>query len=643
MPNTSVRRNPFLISLALLVLSAPLAAQRVPGEWRRLGPDGGSILSLVAAPSSPQTLYASVDGTVYRSENGGASWTSTHRGDVLSSVYSLAVDAVNPSTLYAAQMEVVRSLDGGRTWVQVGPFQGVYDIEAHPRIAATLFAATTGGLYQSSDGGASWKHIRRNGLPETYRAILVAINPAAPSELYVAFEDYDTGRYRLFRSLDGGASWRPADAGPLQGQRVLALATDPRSSGLLYAGTYEGLYRSRDGGESWEKIGPPGTGPQGSAETTSLAVDPVRGYLYAGTRRGVFRYHEAEDTWTQLHGLPEWGLVTAILPLSPDNLLAGVYTWVRRGGVFRSPDSGTSWSLTSQGISGLTVTSIAVGAPGTLWVVAHGVLFKSTDRGLTWNRIRPDPPSSTYPRQVVVDPLDPSNVFVGMSDGEIRRSHDAGETWEVGGNPDVDTIEIVIDPQTPSTLYAAGLRGMAKSTNGGNTWKKLPTGTDSVYDVAISPSSPGTLYVIAGTSVLRTTNGGAAWTRVNPRSKIAPNVVAVDPRVSTTVYAAVGGFFHKSSNGGKTWKRFSNAFKNLIVNPMEVAPSGLLHAAVWYRNVHSIGEGDAVWDALGDAGRWSFTELAFDPHDPCRVYAGALSQGLLEFTVSGTAECPSGP
>lgn len=641
MPNTSARRSPFLISLALLVLSAPLAAQRVPGEWRHLGPDGGSIVDLVSVPGSPRTLYASVGGTVYRSEDGGASWTSTLLGDVLSTVYSLAVDAVDPSTVYAAQMEVLRSLDGGRTWVPVGPFPGVYDIAGHPRIAGTLYAATTRGLYQSSDGGASWKHIRHNGLPETYRAILVVVSPAG--ELYVAFEDYATGRYRLFRSLDGGASWRPADGGPLQGQRVLAVAADPRSSQLLYAGTYESLYRSRDGGESWDKIGPPGSGPQGSAQATSLAVDPVRGYLYAGTYRGLFRYQEAEDAWTQLHGLPEWGFVTAILPLSPDNVLAGVYTSVRRGGVFRSSDFGASWSFISQGISGLTVTSIAVGAPGTLWIVAHGVLFKSTDRGLTWNRIQPDPPSSTYPRQVVVDPLDRSNVFVEMSDGEIRRSHDAGETWEVGGNPDVDALEIVIDPQTPSTLYAAGHRGVAKSTDRGNTWARLPTGTGSVYDIAISPSSPTTLYAIAGYSLLRTTDGGAAWTRVSPRSKIPPNVVAVDPRVPTTVYTATGGVFHKSSNGGKTWKRFGNAFKNKLVYSMEAAPSGLLYAAVWYKNVHSIGEGDAVWDALGDAGRWSFTELAFDPHDPCRVYAGALAQGLLVFTLAGTAECPAEP
>ncbi|HWM92168.1 MAG TPA: hypothetical protein VN493_15495 [Thermoanaerobaculia bacterium] len=349
MLNTSARRHPFLISLALLGLSLPLAAQRVPGEWRHLGPDGGSIVSLVSAPSSPQTLYASVDGTVYRSEDGGASWTSAPLGDTLSPVYSLAVDAVNPSTLYAAQGEVVRSLDGGRTWVRVGPFFGVYDVEAHPRIAGTLFAATTGGLYQSSDGGASWKPIRRNGLPETYRAILVAVNPTVPSELYVAFEDYATGAYRLFRSLDGGASWRPADAGPLQGQRVLAVATDPRSSRLLYAGTFEGFYRSREGGESWEKIGPPGTGPQGSSETVYLMVDAARGYLYAGTYRGLFRYHEAEDAWTRLFGLPEFSLVTAILPLAPDNLLVGAYAWARRGGVFRSSDFGTSWSLTSQG------------------------------------------------------------------------------------------------------------------------------------------------------------------------------------------------------------------------------------------------------------------------------------------------------
>ena len=100
--------------LALLISTAPLAAQieAAPGEWQFLGPDGGQVTELVAAPSNPQVMYAVAQGTLYRSVDGGATWT---RGT--DARFHVAVDAANPSLVYAVQpQQLARSGDGGATW-----------------------------------------------------------------------------------------------------------------------------------------------------------------------------------------------------------------------------------------------------------------------------------------------------------------------------------------------------------------------------------------------------------------------------------------------------------------------------------------------------------------------------------------------
>jgi photosystem II stability/assembly factor-like uncharacterized protein len=639
LPDPKLRN--LLILLALL-LAAPLIADTaadIQGEWRRLGPDGGSVLALASAPSNPQVLYASVEGQVYRSANGGGSWTLTNLGDSLLPAVRLAVDAVAPSKLYAARPDgFVRSLDGGRTWQKFGGFGRTHDVAAHPKTAGTVFAATATGLYRSSDSGVAWKPFRQQGLPKKYRATLIVINPVVPRELYVATES-SGGVKGLFRSLDAGASWRPAEAGPLKGKQVLALATDLRSSRLLYAGTADGLYKSSQGGESWSKTGPPGTG-----RVLSIAVDATRNWLYAGAEKGLFRSHDVGATWARVsQGLPEAGAVTALLAFPETAVLAGISADTRRGGFFRSSDAGASWSFLSTGITGTTVTSIGFGAPGTLWITANGVLFRSTDQGATWTRIRPGPTAS-YLTSVAVDPIDPSYVYVALRDGILQRSADGGTTWAtVDPNvyPFFFPLTIAIDPETPSIVYLAG-DSLARSTDHGATWTRLETYAEDVFqDFVVAPSDPRTLYAFRGVRILRSTNGWADFSQVTYPRSFRAYALAVDPLVSTTLYLATVEGVYTSTDGGRTWNLFSSVFGNQRTFPLETDPSGRLYAGVWYHGLYSIAPGDSSWSALGDDPvHWVFTALAFDPDDPCKIYAGAVGQSLLVFTRSGTSECP---
>ncbi len=644
-----MRAKHVLLSLILL-FPAALAAQlnRAAGEWRRLGPDGGTLTDLIAAPANPKVLYASAQGEFHRSVDGGASWISTQ--DVRFTV-KLAVDAVDPSLVYAVQDgQPVRSRNGGLTWEPIDvPGGNIRQLVAHPRFARTVYAASEGGLFRSADAGLSWKWIRR-GFPSTYSAHLLVIDPVTPRRLYVAIEEVGTYRRSLLRSRDGGVSWQPIDNGLLAGREILALTTHPRSASTLYVSIPEDVLKSTDEGRSWRSVDP----GDSAGRVHVLAVHPTRPeVVYAGADGGLFRSENGGASWSLLtQGLPESGSVSRLV-ISRQTFLAAVVAIGRRGGVFRSADAGSSWIFSSRGIQDLDVDVVDFGAPGTLWVVADFVLLRSTDSGLTWSRVRPDRAAAVPPTVVAVDPTDRSRVFVLYSDGSVWRSADAGRTWEAGGNAGLQALSLSIDPQTPSTLYATGIGGtvgtggIAKSVDRGDTWTLLPVRPAVYYEVDIAPSSPSTLYT-AGTLedftpvLLRSDDGGASWVelRFDGQGVIYPSL-AVDPLVATTVYTTDQGYIYKSTDGGQTWSQVSNPVDSNATYPLASSDSGRLYAAVWDTGVVAYEDGNPTGNILGRFFPWGFNALAPDPHDPCRVYVAAQSRGLLVFTYTGTAGCPA--
>lgn len=637
---TSARRYLLLLSLAFLLSTVPLTAVDVaPGEWRLRGPDGGLVTELVAAPGNPQVLYAVAQGMFFRSVDGGATWT---RGSD-DPRFHVAVDAANPSLVYAVRPSgLARSADGGATWRALRTPAFPNELVAHPRLAGMVFAVANAGLFKSNNGGSLWRLVRRGGLPARYQAHRLVIDPSAPRRFYLALTDVATGTPQLFKSLDGGFTWQRIDNGPLAGKPILALAPHPRSPRILYAATAEDVYRSVDGGSRWTAVGHAG-GVIGI--THLLAVQSDRpNVVYAAGSAGVFRSQDAGATWVHLPGLPDQASASALLAL-PRGLFVGISAPHHPGGVFKSTNQGNSWTFAGRGIQALTVGSIRFGEPGTLWIVADFLLFRSTDQGLTWSHVRPDPATTLPVVAVGVDPADPSNVFALISDGALWRSHDAGETWEAGGNAGLQARDLEVDPQNPSTLYAAGYGGIAKSTDGGNTWTPLPVENAVYHDVDVAPSSPSTLYAateIITPFLLRSQDAGATWTRLSLVLRDLTNAnLSVDPLVATTVFTADEGYVLKSTDAGETWSNFVNDRTDTnSIHPVETTASGRVYAGYWNEGVFLLQEGSPTLAILDRRFDWMFTVLAPDPHDACRVYMGADFTSLMVFTHTGTAECP---
>jgi photosystem II stability/assembly factor-like uncharacterized protein len=264
-------------------------------------------------------------------------------------VHALAIDPQDPRILYAGTLGggVFSSADAGATWTQssrgLGEHKGVQvdAVAIDPQSSRTVFAGTCDGVFQSTDGAASWNGVNTGLTSTDIRAL--AIDPQRPETLFAGgwgwYQQSTTTRQAepggVSKTLDGGKTW-VAVGGVLAGKDVAALAIDPHETEIVYAGTTDGLFWSSDGGASWQAGGL-------VDYVCALAIDPMRSEeIYAGTySRGVFRSTDWGESWSHVSvGLGTlWVNSLAIDPRAPEI----AYASTAYGRVFRTVDSGSSW------------------------------------------------------------------------------------------------------------------------------------------------------------------------------------------------------------------------------------------------------------------------------------------------------------
>lgn len=342
---------------------------------------GELLQSLAVAPGDPEHVWVgAVDppevfavleprsrGGVFRTSDGGASWTREIRG-----LSALTVDAVTllpdeDSTLFAGTpVGLFRSRDGGATFDDVDLGLGEpASVAGLFRAPGRLFAVTSAGeahrvaLLRSDNGGATWER-----LPAPAATAYWSLLANAPQRLLLATT------FGLFASFDDGKSWQAAPE--LRGVSVLDLAADGASADTVYAsGFVPGfrftpaelrVFRSDDGGRTWERIDAGLTGPS----VTQMAADPDRpGHLF-----GIVGFSLREST----DGGGTWQLKSSFATLAPlvtELLAAGdrtLYAATSGHGVFRSRDDGATWEPINAGLRGLDVRALALDAsdPGRL-------------------------------------------------------------------------------------------------------------------------------------------------------------------------------------------------------------------------------------------------------------------------------------
>ena len=390
------------------------------------------------APTDPSVIYEGHDSGILKSEDGGATWFEADAGlPAGASVYSIAVDAASPGVAYAANRfagqdpgaPVYRTADGGQSWTPASnglPADWTQGVIADPHSPGVVFVSIQDrGLFGSPDGGATWRDAG-HGL------VLTTVNALLAGSGSTVFAGTDEG---VFRSDDAGRTWVQLRGG-LGSRSIRALAADPTARAKLFAATEDGVFRSSDGGRTWSA-----TRMERPADDVAAATgQPL---VYASGAGG-----EIGQVYRSTNGGRSWDIVfdgtgaLAVDPSDPNVVFLGQATY---GGIYRSTDRGATWDE----VASLFVETLVFDPsnPSTIYAgLECGVgsecdqsdgpygVWKSTDGGDTWNPMDTSLPNAATVHSVAIDPAHPQVVYAGTQDFGVYRSPDGGATWTPVGS-----------------------------------------------------------------------------------------------------------------------------------------------------------------------------------------------------------------
>jgi photosystem II stability/assembly factor-like uncharacterized protein len=295
--------------------------------WRHAGEglNASCLVSMASAATTSTTLLTSDAAElprIFSSADGGEHWGDTALERRSLGVFSFAVDASEPSTIYTSDLDnaVLKSTDGGRTWSRRSTgFDGIVeDLALDPGTATTLYAAAgVSGVIKSTDGSATWTPVN-SGLPPIRQ---VAVD-AATGTVYATAEGV------AFESPDSGATWNSISSIPQPFQSLLLVA--PTTPATLFATTSDNVYASRNGGDSWQVVQLPGTTFELGA--LRLAVSPANAKtVYAMQARQLLRSDDQGQSWRTVGGLLDEPLNAIAVDA---NMPETIYAATCGGGVF---------------------------------------------------------------------------------------------------------------------------------------------------------------------------------------------------------------------------------------------------------------------------------------------------------------------
>jgi len=653
-------------------------------RWRMIGPHrGGRTVAAVGVPGQPNLFYIGVNnGGVWRSTDYGRIWTPIFDDQPTGSIGAIAIAPSDPNIIYVGTGEglqrpdlstgdgIYKSTDGGKTWQHLGLRDGqqIPAIVVNPRDPNRLLVAVLGhpygpnderGIFRSGDGGKSFEKVL--GKDENTGGMDLALDPSNPDIVYGVLwaarqppwevgESFQLSGSGLFKSADGGASWRPltkglptADDGlgriglgiaPSRPGRIFALVDAPKSGGL---------YRSDDAGESWERINADSRLWGRGSDFAEVKVDPKNPDLVYVANIVAWKSTDGGKTFIGWRGAPG-GDDYHRLWINPDH--PQVILLAADQGAVVTVNGGETWSSwynqpTAQ------IFHVSTDNQFPYWVYGGqqesgsvGIASRGNHGQITFREWHPVAVEEYG--YVAPDPLNPDIIYGGKVSRYDRRT---GQAQNVAPKPIrgddyrvVRTQPILFSPVNPRLLYFAS-NVLWKTGDGGQSWSQIsPDLTRPAYDLpknlgVFAERDPekgkhrGVIYTIApspldvnriwvGTDdglIQLTRDGGKTWSDVTP-PQLTPwskvSLMDASHFDAETAYAAINTFrlddlrphVYRTRDGGSTWTAITKGIPDGgIVNVVREDPlrKGLLFA----------GSERAVYVSLDDGENWQSLRL----------------------------------
>ncbi len=597
------------------------------GRWRCIGPfRGGRVVTVAGHPSELGTFYfGACAGGVWKTEDAGQYWENISDGYFnTASVGALAVSEADPNVIYAGTGEATIRID-----VSHGD-----------------------GVYKSSDGGRSWRHI---GLEDTRHIGKIRIHPEDPDTVFVAALGHAFGRNQqrgVFRSTDGGENWeRVLFVSDKAG--AVDLSIDVNNPRIIYASVWEcyrsfhmmssggedsGIWRSLDGGDSWENISANKGLPAGTLGKVGIAASPARsGRVFALIEHeegGMYRSDDYGDSWDFV--ARNYDIISRAwyyMHLTPDPQDANT-VYVNNLRFWKSIDGGKTYQMIGTPHGDNHDLWIDPKNPQRMVQGNDGGACVSLNGGASWSTIFNQPTAQFY--HVAADNRDPYFVYGTQQDNSSiavpSRNEKSSLMWMDGFiAASGESGYIAVKPDDDNIIFVGAI---GSSPGGGNclqrydhaskqlrlvtTWPETTAGeatADSkyrfawTYPILFSPHHSNTLY-IGGNRVFKSTNEGHSW------EAISPDLTRADP-------ATLG------VSGGPINREGASA--EVYATVFSLAESAQIPGLIWAGSddglAHITKDNGETWTEITprDLPEWSLVStLELSPHDPATCYLAAI-------------------
>jgi len=595
-------------------------------KWRNIGPyRGGRSVACSGVVTEPMTYYmGGTGGGVYKTVDDGITWKNISDGFFeTGTVGSIAVSESDPNVVVVGMGE---------------------------HAARGVMTSMGDGVYKSTDAGKTWKHV---GLDRTRHISDVIIHPTNPNIIFVAAQGAqygDSPQRGIYRSLDGGDSWEKVLYVD-QKTGASSLSMDMTNPRILYAAMWQhrrypwtmesggeksGLYKSVDGGTTWEQMEAGLPEAFGKSGISVSRANPERVFAVIeaeGDKGGVYRSDNAGKKWTQINKnrvniARSWYYMEIKTDPQNENVV-----YVINAPVMKSIDGGKSFSN----------LSTPHGDNHDLWIHPHdnqkminsndGGANVSNNGGKSWSTQRNQATAQFY--RVITDNLVPYNVYGGQQDNSAiaiaSRTNDFGIDWKdwysVAG---CESAYLAFDPNNPTEVYGGCYQGIiarwTKESNLSRPINQYPeqglskAPKDAKYrhnwnaPIISSSHDRNTIYH-AGNHVFKTVDGGTSW------EVISPDLTQNEP----DKHGPGGGPYTNEAAGGENY----NTIMYLVESPHE---KGVLYAGSDDGLIHITRNGGASWENITPRNlpEGIVNSIEVSPHHPATAYAVVMRYKFMD-------------